>query len=192
MGVHDIAPAFVEIDYVTAYGFHTMTRPTLAWSGVPWAGTGEFETHDGIGIGDDTMIMALINSFLGMCDETTSFPQYRIFTKPLPTDTPTLVYAANLTGIEGDSTAIGWGEAVQRTYSFYTEDSNAAKIVLLDSPGNNSFAPIYTLISPDSLMAIEFQDSANGWCGRDGARPAGFNRLTQTLNEKLRLTLRFG
>lgn len=192
MTIHDISPAFVEIDYLTQWGLHTMTRPTLAWTGVPWSGTGEFATHDGAGIGDDTMIMGLINSFLGMCAEETTFTQYRIFTKPLPTDDPTLVFAQNLTGIVGDTTAVGWAEAVQRTYSFYTEDSNAAKIVLLDCPGNNTFTPIYTLVSPDSLMADEFQSAANGWCGRDGARPAAFNRLTQTLNEKLRRNYRLG
>lgn len=192
MAVHDLSPAYVEIDYVTLYGFHTMTRPTLAWSGVPWSGTGEFATHDGAGIGDDTMIMAFINNTLGICDETTTFTQYRIFSKPTPEDSPVLVNAVNLTGITGESTATGWGEAVQRTYSFYTEESNAAKIVILDSPGNNSFAPIYTLVSPDSLMAAEFTSAANGWCGRDGARPAAFNRLTQTLNEKLRRNYRLG
>lgn len=188
MAVNDIGPAYVEIDYVGPNGFHTMSRPTLAWTGTPFASGGTFGTHDAGSISDSTMINAFINLMLPLLDTDQEVTQSRIYTKSSPTSTPVLVKVSNYTGLVGDTTAIGWEQAVQRTYTFYTEGAGIAKIVLLDVPGDNSFAPRYTLpaLTPDLALAEEFMDESNGWVGRDGERPAAFNKLTITLNEKLR------
>jgi len=189
--VNSLYPAFVELDYITPFGAHTMTRPTLAWTGTPFVSIGTFATHAGGTIAANTMIAAFMAACLPVLTDDSAFVAYRIKTMASPTAPAILVWADSFTPIVGTSTAVGYAEAAQRTYSFYTTGAGQAKVVILDQPNNNSWGTVTSISGgADEDIETELTSNTNGWAGRDTQRPIAFKSLTHTLNEALRRAYR--
>lgn len=184
MTVYELDPAFVVIDYHSAYAPHKMTIPTLEWNS--GAGNGDFATHAGSAIAADTMVEALITKLKALVPAGVAFDGWTVYTKASPTaqSIPRTFKASTAVGTAGAS----WDKATQLTISAKTTGANDAKLTLMDAASGDDF----NLITPSSanasmtaLLAEWFADT-NGWAGRDGTRPYYFQQASVTLNEKLR------
>jgi hypothetical protein len=101
------------------------------------------------------------------------------------------VFSGTLTGV-GSAPTPGWYKAVQKTFTFRTNEFGTSKLVLLDAASFNTFNKQTTLSSggPEDLLR-DYLGSADGWLlGRDGGKPTTFLQIAVTLNEKLRRSYR--
>jgi len=183
-----LGPSFVEINYHSADGFHTMTLPTLEYD----QGGDQFETWAAGTVDAVTMVEAFVDTLLPFFPTTVVFDNYTIY--DLPTDPgPALPRkSAILTGKAGAVGAPGWTKAVQFTVTIRTTLFGILKIVLLDIDSGNSFARQAAVNTPSDFtdMMAELTSDANGWSGRDNGQPDVFLQCSRTLNEKLRKSYR--
>jgi len=186
MTVNSLSPAYVVVDYHTAFAPHRMTLPTLAWHIDLVNPDGFFDTWDSTGRDGAVMVDAFTDLLLPLYDNTFVVDGYTIYNKPLPTDVPQPVYEHRYTAKVGTGTPTGWSEAVQKTYFMRTTAFGASKLVLLDAWTNNNFGKYYTVTSDEQDLLDEFMQPFNGWSGRDNAKPNALRALTITLNERLR------
>lgn len=188
MTPHSLYPAYVVIDYHSAWGTHKMTIPTRAWDysgGTPASGAfsnweeGQVEAH--------TMISALVADLVPFFLPTTTFDLYTIYTMANETALPTPVYSAAL-GVDGTSVETEWARGVQTTFSFRTDLFGTFKLVLLDAPSAAGFDKILSFDASPAALAIlaEVSNLSNAWAGRDGGRPNTLVQIAYTMNEKLR------
>lgn len=189
MASNALSPAFVRIFYHSAFGVHTMTRPTRAWS-VPAGGFlhGSFLDWADTPRDADDMIKDFVNTLAPLFSTDVSFDNYIIYTQADAESFPLIVNLGDLS-IDGTSVADVQEKASQATYSFLDTEGKKAKIVLLDNAVGASFEPkgSYGALSADEQdMAIEFLSSGNGWASRNDARPNIFRQATFTLNDGLR------
>lgn len=184
-----IAPAFVKIEYLSAYAPHAMLIPTREWS--PPAGGfayGSFPRwSDDTARDADDMIGDLLEDLELFFSPTTTFYNWTIFTQDSPSDDPVPRVSKSVTEVGTDASDT-WEKAVQSTINFRTAGFKASKIVLLDAPGLDNFDRVVDPADSVALTALvpEFTSVLNAWSGRDGTRPATFISLTRTLNEALR------
>jgi len=188
MTQHSLAPAFVRIFYHSDFGSHVMTIPTTEWL-EPSTGhdQGEFINWDATQSDADGMIRALCDALAPFFTDDNEFDSYIIYTQA-DADSPQRPRAQNTIAIPGTSISTQDRQAVQETWTFRTTEFGIFKLVLLDASASVEFAPIR---NPTGLTAVEdlvelITDEANGWSGRDNARPANFVQIAYTLNEKLR------
>jgi len=185
-------PAFVTIDYETAYGVHKMTLPTLAYDPAPTPGDeGEFSTWAAGSILASSMIDTLITALVQFWPNTMTFQNVQVFTMASPTASPVPQFGY-VSGEVGTLVSSAWAKAVQQTMTFRTTVNSLLKIVLLDVPTNNNFDR-NTTVTPggpvdDVLQIISSQQ--NGWSARIEGRPYAFLQAAATLNEKLRRAYR--
>jgi len=120
-----LGPSFVEINYHSADGFHTMTLPTLEYD----QGGDQFETWAAGTVDAVTMVEAFVDTLLPFFPTTVVFDNYTIY--DLPTDPgPALPRkSAILTGKAGAVGAPGWTKAVQFTVTIRTTLFGILKIV---------------------------------------------------------------
>jgi len=188
-----IAPAFVKVEYASAYGPHVALLPTRAWT--PGSGpnpSGFFSKwSDDTNIDADNMINDLLDGYVGFFRDTVAFQRYTIFTLATPLADPVPRYSAALTQ-EGTDATPTWDQAVQRTINARTESFGLAKLVMLDSESDALFGKVTTLPGSGTLFDLmaQWTSDEEGWSGRDGSRPNTFISMTVTLNEKLRRAYR--
>jgi len=140
----------------------------------------------------DTMMQGLADLLKPFFAPETTFINYTIYE-----------YADELTpGVPVVSipftTAVGTGDpviqAAQATFNFKTTGFGAFKIVMLDARVSATFGPLISLVSPANDDEIALRDfltlNTNAFSGRDNQRPAVLQRVTYTLNEKLRKAYR--
>jgi hypothetical protein len=184
-----VAPAFVKINYHSAYGAHVAIVPTLAWNA--GAGQGDFATHAGGITAADAMIQDLCNVLIGILPTTASYDNYVIYDQPDPDDLAVPV-ASNTIGVAGLDATPGWDKATQVTMTFRTTNFSTFKIVVLDAATNGDFSK--TTVVPGSGVLFDVlglvSDASLGWAGRDNGRPNNLISQTVTLNEKLRRAYR--
>jgi hypothetical protein len=183
------APAFVKVNYHSAYGVHVAVVPTLSWNA--GADQGEFATHSSGVVDANDMITDLYTALAGILPTTSVFDNYVIYDQPDPDDLPVPV-ATNSLAITGLDASPGWNQAVQVTMTFRTSLFGVFKIVTLDAATNDSFAKTATLPGSGVLFDVFglISDPANGWAGQDNGRPSTLISQTVTLNEKLRRAYR--
>lgn len=193
MTPNSLFPAFVVLDYTTAFGAHKMTIPTLEWRGETSVGGDGIFANWSTGTEDAAaMILELVDVLKALWPSTTTIHQYTIYSQASPTSAPFPVAVTALTTV-GTNVSTAWAKAVQTTLNFKTEGFHPFKIVALDSP-TASFNKINRFDAPGEATAIRdvLIDSGNGWSGRDNQRIAVLESVTYTLNEKLRRAYHMG
>lgn len=185
---NSLFPAFVNIDYHSAFGAHSMTLPTKVYTGPDGLNpSGTFLAWNSTARDADDMINDLVDLFLPFFKPDTTFDAYTIYTLAEPGAPPQPEYAAAL-GLDGTSVQTAWSKAVQTTFSFRTDLFGQMKLVFLDAPNNNLWDKISQFdTSPEALAILaELSNSANAWSARDNGKPTVLTQIAYTLNEKLR------
>jgi len=185
---NSLFPAFVVIEYHSAFGHHKMTIPTKVYtgSGVGFP-AGSFLAWDSSNRDADEMINDLVELLAPFWKVDTTFDSYTIYSMADPEAAPLPEYAAAL-GIPGSNAGTYWSKAVQTTFSFRTDLFGQFKLVMLDAPAPVSFDRIDTFSTSPEAIAIrdELALSSNAWSARDNGKPITLVQIAYTLNEKLR------
>lgn len=189
MTQNSLYPAFMVINYVSAYGSHKMTIPTNAWSiGIGSNGYGGYIGHDGTTSNDaKDMLDELIDGLAPFALATLEFVNSTIYTKATP-DAPSIPVTQIPIGVNGSGVATTQAKATQSTWNFRTTLFGIFKLVLLDTPVGAGFEKTLpgSFGAPDLAVIGTLTDFANAWVGRDGSPPANCHSKTYTLNDKLR------
>lgn len=179
-----LGPYWVQINYHGAIAPHTMTIPTRNWN--PGASYGTFDDWSSGTIAAETMIEALVTTFLPMYNADVTFDNFVIFKQLLPEDEPQPVMSKNMTGKTGTDVSASWAGAVETQIIVRTAAFGLAKLVLLDSVSYNDFNPMLTPSIEVAAVLAEWTADTNGWSGRDNSRPNIFLKATVNINQKLR------
>lgn len=187
-------PTVARIQYVSAYGFHTMQIPTRVWSaptsGEPLGTVPRWSDDTQIDLFD--MLSGFVDLLLPLYPDSASFNNITILTQATPTSNFVPQISAALSAKIGTASAPGWTKAVQATISMRDTATNAVKYVLLDSTSNNEFDAIRILSTIPAVGDIVdyVADTANAFSSQGDARPYTFLGYFRTLNEKLRRAYR--
>jgi len=181
-------PAFIKVEYHSAYAPHIMLLPTREID--IDAGTPEDSTilaWDDSQINWVTMVTALITEMLPLFTITVNFDRATLFNVPELEADPQPISNATI-DLPGSDASPTYSQAVQLTATWRTSLFGISKLVLLDMESSGSFDKIISLSGQPALTAIndEWVADTNGWAGRDNGQPNVFISATKTLNEKLR------
>jgi len=192
MAHNSLYPAFIQVEYSTAYGIHTMRLATREWLGgvSEFNELGDFLNWAEAPVSGMTALEDLLVALRASCPTTTTFTHARVYTMTDPDALP-IPRVATALALDGTNASPGWNKAVQWSASFHDTEFNKAKIVLLDAATGNQFDKITdgslsTL--PDIITAFTAETAF--WSSRAGFRPATFIQNTKTLNDKLRRSYR--
>lgn len=190
---NSVAPAFVQIEYHSAYGPHVMKIPITGIEN-PTASavllTAEAWDTSSININD--MVNALVTEMQPRFAATAGFDRWSVWSQPTPDDDPLFVGGASI-GEIGTAGTPGWAQATQETISLRDTAGKLFKLTLMDFASGNNFAA-YTLASTIGVDGIvdELIADTNAWMSRANNQPDNFIRRTATLNEALRRAYRLG
>ncbi len=188
-------PAYVRLDYASAYAPHTRLLPTLAWVQSSITGTmGSYISWSGVPRDAEDMIDDLVAKMKPFDDPTTTYNLATIYVVDAVTNQAVPQVFKSL-AVVGTSAAAGVRKAVQSTFNFRTVALNAFKVVFLDSPhGTGQFdKALPTTFSADAIaLEAELGNTGNAWSARDNSKPNGLVSVTYTLNEALRKQYRMG
>ena len=185
---NNLYPSYVQINYHSVFGIHSMSLPTLRWNAGLLGAAGTFDTHDAAGIAADTMVEDFVDLLAAKVPSTTVFDNYVIY------DAPTLsnplvfnpVYGAALAVAGTLASPTGVAKAVQYTIGMRTVLFNRSQIVLLDVPTGNTWGNVTTPDAETQDIIDAFTLDTNGWAGRDGGRPFYFTNISISMNKRLR------
>jgi len=170
-----------------------MTLPIKQWAG-PSTG------HDGGTVLNwmdaqadvDDMIQGFVDVLLPFWPNTTTFLSYTVYTYATE-DSPARPQVS-LPVVTGAGSGGATIPAAQATFNFKTDLFGTFKLVMLDAKVSSDFGPISALVSPanDNEIAVRDYLMADEWgfSGRDNSQIAVLNKITYTLNEKLRAEYR--
>jgi hypothetical protein len=193
MAENSLSPAFVRINYISQWGPHSMTIPSVPYT-PPTIGavTGLFVLR-GAAVPTDAAdaVTDFVNLIKPFFEATTTFLDYIIFTQADP-DAAALPRFSDTLGIAGTGGSTTWDKAVQFTWTWRTDEFGLYKLVFLDCVSNNAFDKITNLTGLAAEEAVSDYVTADvTWiAGRDGGRPNTFLQIAKTLNEKLRRSYR--
>jgi hypothetical protein len=185
---NSLSPAFVKIDYTSAYAPHVMTIPSVPLI----AAVGEAPPYfDLRGAEIDVNVDTAINDFVDLLAElfvgTTKFNSYTVYSQPGVGDIPVPVWSASLaqSGLAGSTAP---AKAMQQTFTFRATDFTLYKLVLLDAPTPLGLDRVTSLASFPAYTAVKnYVVAPETWiASRGGGRPQTFLQISTTLNEKLR------
>lgn len=182
------APAWVVIDYHSAYGKHKATLLTREWFPTGVTGDlGSYQAWDASTIDGEDMINAMVDALAANYLSTTHFDLATVYTQASPSSVAIPRKAKALTQV-GSSTATGQAKAVQQAWMFRDDEYFQAKLYFLDAPVGANFDPITDITGVTAAETIrdEFTGNSNAWSTRHGLRPSLFQKITFTMNEKLR------
>ena len=189
MAHNSLSPAFVKINYTSAYGSHVMTVPSVPIDLVAAGGDPvSFDLRGGaLNVGVGGAVEDFVNLLAPLFPTSTTFVDFTAFRQPDPDDPPTPIFSAAL-NIAGTEAAGGWSKAVQGTLTFRADDFTLFKIVLLDCASGDSFDKIVVVTPGGDLEALRdyVVDPVTWIASRGGGRPDVFLQWSFTLNEKLR------
>jgi len=185
-------PAFIKLEYHSAYAPHIALWPTrgididegnpIASTIADW-GAGQVLWTD--------MVDDLVAALADLAPTTVNFDRATLFNVTGIADDPQPI-STYVVDVPGTEAAPGYTQAVQLTMIWRTTDFNISKLVLLDGASFDAFDKVISLTGQPALTAINdvWTSVANGFAGRDNARPDTFVAATKTLNEKLRRSYR--
>jgi hypothetical protein len=188
MTVNSLSPAFVKINYNSAFGAHVMTVPAVPVESGVFAPTGWGFTLRGaaLPVPVDDAVTDFVNAIKTLFPSDVTFVDATVYQQPTPSDIPTPVASFAL-GISGDSGDVGWSKAVQRTITFRADDFTLFKLVALDSDSANVFDKISVVPGGAYGTMVDYITADETWiASRGGGRPNVFLQEASTLNEKLR------
>src|SRR4029453_8934407 len=126
-----LEPAFVKIDYTTAFGAHSCLVCTRAFNPVPVTGNmGSYLNWNGINIDGEAMIDELVDRLADRHLDSTSINQATVFTKA-DEDSPSVPVANKAYAVDGTIASPMISRAVSKTFNFRTTDITAAKLIIL-------------------------------------------------------------
>lgn len=184
-------PAFVKVNYLTAYAPHIMTIPINNVIDPDEPGsTIQAETWGGspglIATAIEDYVTLLADRFLA----TTNFVSGQVFTMAALDAVPT-PRASFALDVPGTSAGTGWAKATEETLIWRDDVAALFKIVLLDVHSSNNFDRNISLGDMNLTDLDDFlKDDASIIRSRKNGRPATFLGRTCTLNEKLRAAYR--
>lgn len=190
---NSLFPAFVRIDYTSAYGVHSMTVPSVPVQNAGGADDPWYFTLRGAEL--PVQVQIAVPDFVDVIKiyfpNTVVFQAYTLFTKadadaaPQPRESKTL----NIAGTNGGAT---WSKAVQQTWTWRTDEFGLFKLVFLDVASNNNFNRVAAIVGGTADVDLHaYVTAPETWiAGRDGGRPNTFLQMAATLNEKLRRSYR--
>lgn len=190
MTANSLSPAFVRVNYVTAYGPHVMTLPSVPINpDIAQAPSGyEFVLRGAaLPVEVNDAVVDFITLLLDFFPATTTFVDYTLFSQPTPDDVPTPVWSNSL-GLVGNGfvTSI-WDKATQATWSFRADDFTLFKLELLDSRVGSFDKKVVLAGGSSEDQVRDYVIADVTWlASRGGGRPANFLQISYTLNEKLR------
>lgn len=187
MAPNSLSPAFVVIDYTSAYAPHKMTIPTLEWFPVNLTGTlGSFSNWGSTTLDGEQMVNDLVDKLLPFVPATTTFVGVTVYTKATATADSIPRASAVLTQVGTYAGAVP-SKARSATFNMKTTANGDSKLVLLDAPTSPTFDPTLPVaFSADAIALItQFADPSQGWSGRDNARVNTGRKVTYDLNDKL-------
>lgn len=193
MASNSLSPAFTRINYISQWGPHSMTIPTVPYN-PPDVGnaTGAFVLR-GAALPTDAAdaIVDFVTLLLPFYEPTTTFLDYIIFTQADADATPLPQFSDTL-GLAGTGGSTTWDKAVQFTWTWRTDEFGLFKLVMLDCISNNNFDKITNLtgLSAEEALHEYVTADVSFLAGRDGGRPNTFLQIAKTLNEKLRRSYR--
>jgi len=168
-----------------------MTVPTRSPSYSALGTVPTYEAWSGATVAGDDMAKVLIDALGDGASDNIVYDGYTIWDVPSLGADPLFVFAEAYS-VPGTDTAIGWAEAVQRTFTWRTAVGGIAKLVQLDVATGNNFGRYPTVIAPYTGILTAFQAIGAAWSGRDGTKPTAFKNVTVTLNEQLRRSYHLG
>ena len=185
---NSLSPAFVRINYTTAFGVHSMTVPTVPvfLDGATWKFTLRDEVTPTSVL---TEITAYVNLLKVFFNATTTFVDFILYVQDSPATTPVPFYSATL-AIVGTSGATAWAKAVQRTWTFRADDFGLFKLVMLDVPNDGFDRVTATQAGAQTSLKNYIIGANTPIAARSGGKPTVFLQFVDTLNDKLRKAYR--
>ena len=195
MAPNSLSPAYVRLDYSSAYGSHVQLIPTRDWVPTSITGTmGSYVAWDTVPIDAEVMIDALVAVLADLHLPTTSFNLASIYTQATPTS-PAFPQAAKTLAVVGTAGSVGPAKAIQSTLNMRTSGGHPFKLVWLDASALNlQMDKIAPFAMPPAVLAVVTEVSAlsNAWSSRDDNRPNTVLSWTMTESNALRRRYRKG
>jgi len=188
MAEGSLSPAYVVLNYHSAYGTHKATIPTKEWFPTSITGDlGSYENWDGLPVDAEEMITAYCTAVMEFYPSTAGFDTAEIWTKADATSPAYPRKTKNL-AIVGTNAAAVWSKAVQHQWIFRGADFSIMKLVMLDVLQQSGWDALTDISgSPDALAVYdEITGGGNAWSTRKNAQPITFMKITYKLNDKLR------
>lgn len=189
MTPNSLAPAFVRLDYTSAYAPHSMTLPTKEWLPTSMGGDmGSYVNWAGAPVDAEASIDNLVAALALQFPSTTTLNLATIYTQAGAHD-PAVPVASKTLSTAGSNAAGGPDKATQATLNFRTVGIHPAKVVFLDVPiGTSNFDKVYPAGFSAAILAVSgaMRSDTRMWSGRDDTQLATAISLTITLNERLR------
>jgi len=186
MPTNKLFPAYVQIDYHSAFGTHVMTLPTRALNTTGIGDPGSYEAWDFSTIAADVMVEALIDLLGAAVPAAMTFDAYTLYKVPGIEESPQPVFTKPYLVIGTAVGLTGHAKANQITVGFKTEAFGDSRIVILDRPANGNYGSFTDPGAELQDVIDEFILPSNAWAGRDDARPAAFTNVSISLNKRLR------
>jgi hypothetical protein len=185
-------PFFVRINYQSQYAPHSMEIPCLdAEQDIGDVSHWHF-LHVG---GDTTDVTTDIKAFIDLVKvffhAHVKFTDFVLFSQPDPAGVATPVFTDAIDK-EGTNPDTSWDKAVQKTWSFRSNEFGQFKLVWLDCASFNNFDKVTSLTagSADDVLRDYVVNNDSWLLARDGGQPKTFLQFAVTLNEKLRRSYR--
>ena len=189
MTPNSLSPSYAVIDYVSAYGAHKATIPTLQWNvGIGTNGFGGYTGHDGVTSWDaETLWLAFIEDFEKFFLATTTFNSVTLYNKA-DEDAPSIPVAIIPVNEVGSSAETTQAKAAMSTWNFRTTAFNRFKLVALDAPVASGFARTLPAAWGANDLAIlgHLSDLTKPFAGRDGMPIQSGISKTYTMSDVLR------
>nr|CRY96386.1 hypothetical protein [uncultured prokaryote] len=190
---NSLSPAFVKIEYTSAYAPHVMTVPSVPLIAAVGDAAPYFDLR---GAEIDVSVVTAITDYVSVLKElflaSTVFNSATVFSQPSVGDAPVPVWSFPLGIVGTNGAATLSNKAVQATYSFRATDFTIFKAVLLDVPVGAANDKVTAW--PDGSIQdnlVEYITAPETWiASRGGGRPNVFLQTAFTLNEKLRRSYR--
>lgn len=187
MAENGLYPGYVLLASHSAYGKHNNILPTSEWSPTAITGNlGSWQGWNSVPIDGEAMVTNLVNALAAAFLSTYVFDTATVYTIATPGG-PAIPRKSIALAIPGTSTLTGPAKATMQTWIFRDASYNLSKLVFLDSPVPATFEPT-TNFSGGTVAAIvaEWTGAGNAWSSRAGLRPELPQKITYTMNEKLR------
>jgi hypothetical protein len=183
-----LSPAYVVLNYHSAYGTHKATLGTKEWFPTSLTGhLGSYENWNGLPCDAEEMIQAYADAMMAYYKNTAAIDNAEIWTKATPTDPayPRVNYP--ITSV-GTSSAATWDKATQQQWLIRGTDFSLWKSVFLDSVAPTDWNALADLTGLTEAIAFVGAITSDNWAWqtRKDAQPFNFVKVTYKLNDKLR------
>src|SRR4029453_3147411 len=183
-----LAPAYIEMNYHSAYGTHKALIGTKEWFPTDITGNlGSYENWNTVPIDAETMIRAYATEMMKFYPATAGVDTCVVWTKDTPTSPARPRKAVNI-NVVGIHAADSWSKAAMTQWIFRGEDYSLQKYVWLDALSGDSWDSLNVINpgDPGEAFALLITDSDQAFMTRKDSRPSTFIKITYKLNDALR------